>query len=206
MQPPGVRWPRSSRGSELRAVSRSRNAHSGTARDSSAERSCGLCRTRWPRRSSRRGSSCHASLGSRSKIASQPAAEQSRPGCKHRIRQRRSVRPTRPTRDGKSRLVQAVANRSSPSRIQIRIRTHRPSRRTKHRQAPKSDGRTDTRKPAQATNPTLRQHTSSAHSDTGPSPRNRTKPRSIPNKAHTPIGRRDTEPSQPAAAGRHTGP
>ena len=45
----GVRWPRSSRGSESLAVCRSRNAHSETPRDSSVEDACGLCRTLCPR-------------------------------------------------------------------------------------------------------------------------------------------------------------
>ena len=78
---PGVRWPRSSRGSESPAVCRSRNAHSGTARDSSAEDACGRCRTLCPRPSSRRGNAGHAAPGSRSKIACRHAAEQNHRGC-----------------------------------------------------------------------------------------------------------------------------
>ena len=93
--------------------------------------------------------------------------------------------------------VQVEASQSSPSR-QIQTQIRRRIQRTKHKPAPKSDDRTDIRTPDQATIPNRRRYTSSGRSDREPSPRNHKKPRSIPNKAHTPSARRDTEPSQPA--------
>src|ERR1700675_1538677 len=116
-------------------------------------------------------------------------------------RDRRSAHHTAHTTDGSGHTVQGEA--SQPNPIRHRNRIHRQPRKTKHKPAPRSDDSRDSRTPDQATIPSRSQNTSSARSDKEPSPKSRTRPRSSPNKVHSPSGHRDMEPnpgrSQPDA-------
>src|ERR1039458_9338594 len=96
--------------------------------------------------------------------------------------------------DGLKPLIRSLPS-PSPRPRRNRSRNHLRTPRRKHKPAPRSVGRTGYRRPDQATIPSLRRYSSSGRSDTAPSPNHRTKPRSIPNKARTPSGHCDTEPS-----------
>src|SRR6202041_1983403 len=144
----------------------------------------------------------HASPGPRLKSVPRRTARKTRPGYIRRTRELQSRRRSAHTKDendhpGPAEASQSIPTRRNQNRIQLQI--PRRIQRTKHKPAPISADRTDTRKPDPATNPIRHRHTSSAHSDKEPSPSRHTKPRSIPNRVRRPSARSDTAPSP----GRH---
>lgn len=81
-------------------------------------------------------------------------------------------------------MAQSGTSLSIPSRIPPQIRRH--IQRTKHKPAPITAGNRDTHTPVPATRPTLLRTAASGRSDTVPSPKARTLPKSIPNKVRRP--------------------